>query len=323
MSAQNAVCVFLHEHFVAGICFRNPPRRIPGRGHLLLDPELKVLLKCPSFTETDSSERRDREDDRRNAEVIWPLMVSLQEVCGHDHPFITRYGSQRRASTGGGISRRIHIWNRHTLQKFVDSHSPLLPLDPHSIQIQVVDLGHATRSMHNHIRLKHARFPRGQCPDDQLSGALFNPYCLGSEMNVNAKFTSSLNELIHEIRVKKGKRTRATVQNCDLRSRKRRYMCKLKGDISASDKENPPREFVQLQKLIAYRKVLSAGNLQICRYLADSNNDVPSLQRFFPYLYCSWTGEARPTMERCDAGFLEPVFAPFWNGLSERTFETH
>jgi hypothetical protein len=26
-------------------------------------------------------------------------------------------------------------------------------------------------------------------------------------------------------------------------------------------------------------------------------------------LYCSWTGEARPTTERCDAGFREPGLA--------------
>jgi hypothetical protein len=39
---------------------------------------------CPSFTETDSSQQRDREDNRRNAKVIWFLMVSLQDVCGHD-----------------------------------------------------------------------------------------------------------------------------------------------------------------------------------------------------------------------------------------------
>jgi hypothetical protein len=47
-------------------------------------------------------------------------------------------------------------------------------------------------------------------PDNQLSGALFDPYRFGSEMNVNSKFASSLNELIHEIRVEEGKRTRAT-----------------------------------------------------------------------------------------------------------------
>src|SRR6202022_1592933 len=196
MCAQNAVCAFLHEHFVAGICFRNPPRRIPGRGHLLLDPELKVLLTCPAFTETDSSERRDREDDRRNAEVIWSLMVSLQEVCGPDQPFIARHRSQRRAPTGGSIPRCVHSWNRHTLQEFVDSHPPFLPFDPRSIQIQVVDLGHATRSVHNHIRLKRDRLPRGQCPDNQLTGVLFDPYRFGSEKNLNAKLASSLNELI-------------------------------------------------------------------------------------------------------------------------------
>src|ERR1700674_4232587 len=211
MSAQNAVRGFFQEHFVAGICFHNPPGRIPGRGHLHLDPELKVLLTCPAFTETDSSQRGDREDDRRNAEVIWSLMVSLQEVCGHDLPFIARHRSQWRASTGRWISRRLNNWIRPPLQEFVASHSPLLPFDPRGIQIQVVDLGHATRRMHNHLRLKRARLPRGQCPDNQLSGALFDPYRFGSEMNVNAKFASSLNELINEIRVKKGKRTRATV----------------------------------------------------------------------------------------------------------------
>ena len=138
-------------------------------------------------------------------------MVSLQEVCGHDLSFIARHWCQRRASTGGGIPRRIHSWNRHTLQEFVDSHSPLLPFDPHGIQIQVFDLRHATCRMHNHLRLKRAPLLRGQCPDNPLAGALFNPYCFGSEMNVNAQFASSLNELINEIRIKKGKRTLATV----------------------------------------------------------------------------------------------------------------
>jgi hypothetical protein len=177
--------------------------------------------------------------------------------------------------------------------------------------------------MHNHIRLKRTRLPRGQCPDNQLSGVPFDPCRFGFEMKVYAKFASSLDELINEIRVKKGKWMRATVKNGDLRSRQRRYMRKLKGDISASDKEKPSREFVQLQELIACRKVLSAGNPQICRRRPGRNNDVSSLQSLFPYLYCRWTGESRPTMERCDAGSREIVFAPFCNGLSERTFETH
>src|ERR1700732_3549842 len=100
-------------------------------------------------------------------------------------------------------------------------------------------------------------------------------------------------------------------------------MRKLKGDIPASDKEYPPRELVQLQELITGRQVLSAGNLQICRYLPGRNNHVPCLQCFFPYLYRSWTNEARPTMERCDSSFREPLFAAFWNGLREGTLETH
>jgi hypothetical protein len=45
----------------------------------------------------------------------------------------------------------------------------------------------------------------------KLSRAFFDLYSFGSEMNVNAKVASSLNQLVNEIRVKKGKRTRATV----------------------------------------------------------------------------------------------------------------
>src|ERR1700693_4697982 len=109
-------------------------------------------------------------------------MVSLEEISRHDQPFITRHRSRRWASTGGGISRRVHSWNRHALQEFVDSHSLLLPFDPRSIQIQALDLGHATRSMHSHIRLKRARPSGGQYSDNQLSRVLFDPYRFGSEM---------------------------------------------------------------------------------------------------------------------------------------------
>src|ERR1700693_5419598 len=110
-------------------------------------------------------------------------MVSLEEISRHDQPFITRHRSQRWASAGGGISRRIHSWNRHALQEFVDLHSPLFPLDPRSIEIQVVDLGHAARSMHNHIRVKRTRLPIGQGLNNKLSGALFDPYLFRSEEN--------------------------------------------------------------------------------------------------------------------------------------------
>jgi hypothetical protein len=65
--------------------------------------------------------------------------------------------------------------------------------------------------MHYHLRLKRAPLPRRQCLDNQLSGALFDPYRFSSEMNFNAKFPSLLNKLINQVWVKQGKRTGATV----------------------------------------------------------------------------------------------------------------
>ena len=80
---------------------------------------------------------------------------------------------------------------------------------------------------------------------------------------------------------------------------------------------------IQFQELFTGRKMLSAGDLQICRYLSGGNHDVPSLQCFLPDLYGCWTGEASATTERYDAGFRKLVLAPLCHGLRERTLETH
>jgi hypothetical protein len=142
-------------------------------------------------------------------------------------------------------------------------------------------------------------------------------------MNVHSKSASVFDELIDEIRIEEGERTRATMEDDDLRAGTRRDMRELEGDVPASDTENPPRELVQLQKLIARRDVIGAGYFQTRRGLSGGNHDVPSLQCLVPYLYCRGTGEARPAMERRDAGLRESVLAPRGNRIGERTLETH
>ena len=192
MGAQNTVSVYFYEHFYpeyVSACRRD---EYQVEVILLFDSELEVLVTCPAFTETDSSQRWDREDNRRNAKVIWSLMVSLQKVRGHDLPFIASHRSQREASTSGGISRRKDSWNGHTLQEIIHSHTPLLP----SLQ----------RPMPGHSTGRRS----------------FRSLYFGFEMKVYAKCASSLDELINEIRVKKGKWTRAMIEDRDLRSRKGR-----------------------------------------------------------------------------------------------------
>ena len=160
-------------------------------------------------------------------------------------------------------------------------------------------------------------------PGQSTDRSFFDPDRFGSQMQLNAKLASSFDELINEIRFKTGKRTRATVQDRDLRSCTRRDMRELEGDVPASDEENPQREPVQLQELIAGREVARAGNRQISGHLPGRNHDKPSNQCLFPYLHGGGTGEARTAMERGDACFREAVFAPPWNGLGERALETH
>src|SRR5712692_1780442 len=197
VSSQDAIRAFLHEYLETGIRLPDSARRIPTGSHFFLDPELQALLACLLFTESHRSQRRSRKDDGRNAEIFRLLMIPLQQVRGNNHAFVASHGSEGRASTRGSVARCIDGWVRHTLQEFVDLHSPSVPFDPCGIQIQVVDFRCATCSMDHHVCLKPTLLTRSRGPDNQVAGAFFYPFRMGPKLNVGAKFASPRHELVN------------------------------------------------------------------------------------------------------------------------------
>ena len=70
--------------------------------------------------------------------------------------------------------------------------------------------------MHHQVCLKCALLTRSSGPDNKVAGTFLYPFRFGPKLNVNAKFASSLNELINEFRVKERKGPRAAVHDGDL-----------------------------------------------------------------------------------------------------------
>src|SRR5712692_817503 len=276
-SSQDAIRAFLHEYLETGIRLPDSARRIPTGSHLFLDAELQALVACLAFTEPHRSQRGNRKDDGRNAEVFRLLMIPLQQVRCNNHALVASHRSERRTSTRGSVARCIDGWVRHTLQEFVDLHTSSVPFDPCGIQIQAVDFGFATRSMDHHVCLKATLLTRSRGPHNQVAAAFLYPFRLGPKLNVDAKFASPRHELVNQVRVKTWQGPRATMDDCDFRSGMHGHVGKLKGDIPASDKQNPSRKFIKLQELVARRKVLRAGHLQVRGLLSSGDDHIASL----------------------------------------------
>src|SRR5712692_8965579 len=323
VSSQDAIRAFLHEYLETGIRLPDSARRIPTRSHFFLDPELQALLACLLFTESHRSQRRNRKDDGRNAEVFRLLMIPLQQVRGNNHAFVASHGSEGRASTRGGVARCVYRRVRHTLQEFIDLHSPSVPFDPCGIQIQLVDFGFATRSMDHHVCLERALLTRSRSPDDQVAGVPFDSFRLGPKLNVNAEFASSRYNLADQIGVKARKGTRATMHDSDLRSRTHHHMSKFKGYIPAADKEDSSRKLIQLQELFARRKVLRSRYLQVRWFLSSRNDHIATLQDLLAHLNRRWPDETSAAMECRDPRFRKPLFPVFRNGLRKRPLKAH
>src|SRR5712692_11676294 len=115
VSSQDAIRAFLHEYLETGIRLPDSARRIPTRSHFFLDPELQALLACLLFTESHRSQRRNRKDDGRNAQIIRLLLIPLQQVRRYDDAVVACHGSEGRASTGSSVARCVHRRVRCTL----------------------------------------------------------------------------------------------------------------------------------------------------------------------------------------------------------------
>ena len=100
-------------------------------------------------------------------------------------------------------------------------------------------------------------------------------------------------------------------------------MSKFKRDITASDKQDPFRKLIQLQKLFARREVLRSGNFQVCRFLSGCNDHIAPFYHFGAHLNRGPPDEMGASVECRYAGFRKAFFPVLGNRLSERSLEAH
>src|SRR5258708_3781014 len=190
-------------------------------------------------------------------------MISFQQIRRNDRAFIVGHGSKGRTSAGSSVARRIYRGVRDALQEFIDLHAVFIPCDTCYIQIHVVDFRRATCGVDYHVCFKCAVLACGRGLDSQAAGPFLYAFRLRPKLDSNAQFATSPYNLLNQVRIKKLKRTRATMQDGDLRAHSRSYMGKLKGDVSASNKKDSAGEVVELPKLFASRKEFLGREIQV------------------------------------------------------------
>ena len=177
--------------------------------------------------------------------------------------------------------------------------------------------------MDHHVCLKRALLTRSGGLNNQLAGAFFNTYDFRAELNVNPKLTTTLHNLIDQVRVKERKGARSSMDDCDLRSGTHRHMSEFKRDIPTSNEQNPLGKLIQLQELFARREIFRSGNLQVGRFLSGCDDYIPPFQHIVVHLNGGRANESSAAMERRDPSFRKPLFPVFGNRLNERALEAH
>src|SRR5258708_4721180 len=250
-------------------------------------------------------------------------MISFQQIRRHDRAFIVGHGSKGRTSAGSGLARCISRGVRDALQEFIDVHAVFIPCDACYIQIHVVDFRRATCGVDYHVCFKCAVLACGRGLDSQAAGPFLYAFRLRPKLDSNAQFATSRYNLLNQVRIKKLKWTRATMQDGDLRAHARGHMGKLKGDVSASNKKDSAGKLIELQELFARRKEVLAGDLQVHPLLPRRDDDKTCLQPFVSHLNCVWPDEMGAAVECHDARSREAFFTVLGNGLRESALEAH
>src|SRR4029077_2795340 len=113
------------------------------------------------------------------------------------------------------------------------------------------------------------------------------------------------------------------MENCDLRTCTDGNVSKLEGDVSASDKHDPKRQFFQLQEAITFRYVLLPRNIQLLWFRPGCNHDMAAFQYVTADSYRSGANKACPAMEDLYACLSKTLLLMSRHGIRERSLEAH
>src|SRR2546425_3463768 len=122
-----------------------------------------------------------------------------------------------------------------------------------------------TGGMNDDISLDRGRRALGICPDGKPGASLLDAFNLGSGANVDSDCSELFHQPVDEVWVEVSEHALASLQDRDFRTCAGRDVRELCCDVTAADQNHPLRQALQVQKILAGRQVLLAGNTELYR----------------------------------------------------------
>lgn len=131
----------------------------PVGGLLIFDSVEQTLILSLPLRQPDRRDRRDCEGHARDAAIVRPFGVTVQNVGRHDLGVVAGHGGQRRTDLGC-VARGIDGWIGNALQKFVELQAASFMLDPGGVKAEIVDRRSSSGGVNDQISMDIDGLPR-------------------------------------------------------------------------------------------------------------------------------------------------------------------
>src|SRR5260370_11119924 len=151
--------------------------------------------------------------------------------------------------------------------------------------------------MNNDIGLDPSRRAFGICPDGKSGAGLLYAFNLGSGANVDSDFAELFHQPVDEVGVEMSEHALASLQDRDFRTCAGGDVRELCCDVTAPHQNHPLRQALQVQKILAGRQVLLAGNAELDGFRPGRDQEAAARQKLVVDLYRVSAGKASMPME--------------------------
>src|SRR2546427_4555378 len=155
--------------------------------------------------------------------------------------------------------------------------------------------------MNDDISLDRGRRAFGICPNGKPGAGLLYAFDLGSGANVDSDRSELFHQPADEVRVEVSEHALASLQDRDFRTRAGGDVRELRCDVTAADQNHPSRQALQVQKILAGRQVLLAGNTELDGLRSGRDQEVTALENLVIDLHRVPAGKPRMSVKGFDA----------------------
>src|SRR5216684_1586745 len=284
MRANDTTAVLFDDRLVAIDALGDPARRVPAGRLFGLYAHLEALAARLRFGRPHSRDRRQREGHTRHAAIVRPLVIAFEQIRRDRFAVMARHGRQRW-SYGGCIAGDVDHRVRHALQKFVELQASFLDGNTRHGKVECGNVRNTPSRVHDEIGLDH--------------------------------------RLRHAATGADAETCRYRLHRRDGGAGPRRDVRELGCDVAAADQREALGQRLQLEKAVAGRDMLLAGDAERHRTSAGRYQDVLALQDRSIDIDGIAADEACQAVERIDASLGVTAFLLLRYGVGERALEGH